>query len=435
MPTPIVIYGDGPRLASGLARIACDLIGLLIGNAAVLDIDLVQVGVDEAGGYHHAAWEFYGFQQSDREFGRAAVAEVCEDLAARHGQTPIVFTITDPARCYEIVRASKNNPFDERVVGKDAPQLPLSEDPDARPVARFWGYFPIDGWNPAQTLGGPAAWALGSYERLLGYNEFGARVLRKGFPKGPAVQYLPHGIDLETFKPEQIPDRNFLQWYNALGVYKLPQIVVGAVATNQPRKDLGTLFAAVAKLREVTPGRKIGLWLHTDILTKAWDVGELARVYGFKPDEVLISTGFLSDTELAGRYGLSSLTIAPGLGEGFGYPIVESLASGTPVVHVNYAGGAELIPNPTWKVTPAAWRTESPYVILRPVLDPEDVAGACQRILGQAGPALGPYCRGSVSHLDWRVISAKWLGWFVTGLDQYKIREREAREAAVGGEA
>src|SRR4029077_11733014 len=132
---------------------------------------------------------------------------------------------------------------------------------------------------------------------------------------------------------------------------------------------LGLLFASVAELKR--RGHSVGLWLHTDVLSKAWDVGQLAEDFCFRRGEIFVSAtadhGVVADAHLAARYAASTVTLAPGLGEGFGYPIVESLACGTPVVHGNYGGGVDLMPCEAWLVEPAAWRLESCYALMRPV--------------------------------------------------------------------
>ena len=70
---PLIIFGDGPRLHSGLARIARDLAVRLYAESDSLGIRVLQVGIDTGVGWHWQPWDFYGFQQSSHGFGRDAM--------------------------------------------------------------------------------------------------------------------------------------------------------------------------------------------------------------------------------------------------------------------------------------------------------------------------------------------------------------------------
>lgn len=405
---PFVVFGDGPRIPTGLARIARDLTARLVAEQDDLGIRVAQVGIDPPGGWQWQSWDFYGFQETRRGYGRRELREVCDELQRETGERPMVLAITDPARLYDLTRPS--------AVGQDVDHLD-HPDPDAGPEMDLWGYLPVDAHNVHDAIGGPAAEALTAMDRVLAYGRYGAKILRNTL--GTPVSHLPHGIE-PTFHPgygDMDLDHPFREWRG-----QLPpgSILVGCVATNQPRKDLGLLFASVADLKR--RGHAVGLWLHTDLLTKAWDVGQLAHDFGFQPAEVVVSTtaerAALPDAQLAARYALSTVTLAPGLGEGFGYPIVESLACGTPVVHGNYGGGVDLMPNQAWLIEPVAFRLESCYALQRPVFNPTDVADVLERIARMPDTRVTQaYCAGSVAHLRWKNIWPRWRSWIQKGLE------------------
>lgn len=418
MPLPLIFYGDGPRLPSGLGRIVRDLILRLLPLEEELDIRVHQLGVDPPDGWHWQAWPFWGFQPSQEDQGRAPLTAILQELQKRYQQTPIVWMVMDPARCYDLLAPDSQ--------GK---QLPM----------RSWGYFPIDSENVQGAIGGPAAEAVWLTDRVLAYGEYGARVLhqtllarasqkldgkerhtRKVQVTPPPVLYLPHGLDaVWQPTPLEYTGEEFLAWKTQL---PLDATVIGCVATNQPRKDLSLLFQSAALLKR--EGLKIGVWLHTDRLTHAWDVGQLALDLGFAPQEVCVSgvgEDVISDEQLAARYSACDVTLGPGLGEGFGYPLVESLACGTPVIHGRFAGGVELIPLASWLVEPSAWRLESTYAVKRPVLEPREVAAALAIAAEGKKTRLGEtqaYCRGSVEHLRWEHLWPRWLTWIRIGLDE-----------------
>jgi glycosyltransferase involved in cell wall biosynthesis len=123
---------------------------------------------------------------------------------------------------------------------------------------------------------------------------------------------------------------------------------------------------------------------------------------------------------MARWYSFCDATVAPGLGEGFGYPIVESLACGTPVVHVNYAGGREFVPAAEWRLRVAATRLEGPYALVRPVIEPGDLLETLKLAVGWAREepeVVQEYCRAAVAHLDWRRLWPYWEKWIREGLE------------------
>jgi glycosyltransferase involved in cell wall biosynthesis len=143
---------------------------------------------------------------------------------------------------------------------------------------------------------------------------------------------MPHGIWVDKFHP--VPNaKQLLDWQD--------KIVCGCVMANQSRKDFPVAFQTFARLLRA-------LWLtlpcvaahqHTE---GYWDVQLLAAEYGVGESlEVSLS---LNDEQLAVRYSACDCTILPSGGEGFGYPIAESLACGTAAVVTGYAGGQELVP-------------------------------------------------------------------------------------------
>src|SRR5258708_33917030 len=59
MPTPLVLYSDGPGLPTGLARITRDLAGRLWEGREMLGIDLLQGGYDPRPRGRGVEWPTY----------------------------------------------------------------------------------------------------------------------------------------------------------------------------------------------------------------------------------------------------------------------------------------------------------------------------------------------------------------------------------------
>lgn len=387
MPLPLLLIGDVPTRPTGLARIARDLAARIRQDAS-LDVELVQAGPSDGQGAAWTAWPCYGLPTDDGQWGASGLAEVWQ--TAFGDAEGVVLTVWDPARCFYL-----------RQVG-----LP----------AQWWGYFPIDARTRRGPFGGPAGEVVRAYDRVLAYGRFGAEVLRGVV--GHGVGYLPHGIEAE-WGAAQAPEA--YQVVRAVLGRRVTEhtVLIGCVAANQPRKDLGVFCETLATLRD--RGWPVHGWLHTDqpIGTREgqWVVPQLQAEYGL--ERALTVTTRLSDRQLASFYQSCTVTIAPGLGEGFGYPIVESLAAGTPVVHSTYGGGAELVPRAEWRVPVRADRVEGPYALVRPVYQAEDLANAVERAVRwrqQAPAVVGAYCRGAVAHLEWTQLWPRWASWVRQGV-------------------
>lgn len=279
-------------------------------------------------------------------------------------------------------------------------------------VEQRWGYIPVDSTNVQGSLSGPAAEAIHRYDRVLAYGRWGSEVLRS--LRSP-VPYLPHGLDLNVWTYQV--DAAVLEVVEAEILHRRPgEWILGCVATNQPRKDLALYLATLAELRR--RGQKVRGWLHTDRLIRSWSIPGLIQDFGLsKKVEVTLQ---LTDQELAACYASCGVTLAPGLGEGFGYPIVESLGCGTPCVHGHFAGGAELLPLNAWRVPVQAERLEGFYGLRRPVFSPVDMANAVERALAWKRAderTCQAYCRGQVEYLRWEHLWPRWRAWFKQGLE------------------
>ncbi len=107
---------------------------------------------------------------------------------------------------------------------------------------------------------------------------------------------------------------------------ELPQKVILHVGTLQPRKNIPILLEALARLNRpdillVLAGGKG--WLYEDIFARVVELG--------LEDQVRF-TGYVDDESLPLWYNSASLLLFPSVYEGFGMPVVEAMACGTPVI-------------------------------------------------------------------------------------------------------
>jgi glycosyltransferase involved in cell wall biosynthesis len=125
--------------------------------------------------------------------------------------------------------------------------------------------------------------------------------------------------------------------------YGLPEDYFLHVGTLQPRKNLLRLIEAVVQVPApvclVLAGRPG--WLSAPILAQARAHADRVRLLDYLPDEAL-----------AGLYSGARALVFPSLFEGFGFPVLEAMACGTPVICSNtsslpeVAGEAALLIDP-----------------------------------------------------------------------------------------
>jgi glycosyltransferase involved in cell wall biosynthesis len=134
------------------------------------------------------------------------------------------------------------------------------------------------------------------------------------------VDVVPPGVD-DRFRPlPQAEIEAFRQKYH------LPERFMLHVGTLQPRKNLLVLLEAMALLdRPDLPLYLVG--------GKGWYYDEIfARVEELGLQQQVNFAGYVADETLSLWYNAATLLVFPSLYEGFGMPILEALASGTPVV-------------------------------------------------------------------------------------------------------
>ncbi len=381
---PFLLVSDGPNEPTGLGRIARDLAAQIVSDPA-LPVDLLHVGGPPLP--HFTAWPHVPMGEAERagDWGRSFVEQL---YRSKWGTTPgILWVIWDPSR----------------LAAYDGIALPV----------QVWSYPAVDAANRNGSIGGPAAAAVAHADRVIAYGRWASTILQT--IRQP-VPYLPHGITDAMFGPVSAEEAAFAR--DQIGPQRrLKDRLIGCVATNQPRKDLALYCETLAELRQ--RGHHVYGWLHTDTLVKAWSMPQLIEDNALAK-RVTVSTEY-DDRELAALYQACSVTIAPGLGEGFGYPIVESLANGVPVVHGDCAGGAELVPKIEWRFPVRAVRTEGVYALRRPVFHAADVANAIERVwnwqAAVGATVAAEYCRGATAHLEWSALWPRWRSWIRQGLE------------------
>lgn len=389
-PVPILFFSDSPHLHTGLARIGRDL--------AVLASKLPQfrVGYLGRGGHGTSQLPFaqYNFPEAD-QWGEAHIESVWRDFAGE--RTGVIFTVWDASRLGWFA-----NP-----IGMNGEWATLGEFLRGRHFQR-WGYFPIDSYGVGRKLTGQMTDTISRYDRVLAYGMFGSDVISSSLG-GRSVEWIPHGFNANVFTPR---DRKAARM--SMGV-KEKELLIGCVMTNQARKDWGLTFATIARLKNAHPN--LIFWAHVDVLQRHWDLRALTSDFGLMSSTIVTQSATLSDEELSYYYSACDLTILPSLGEGFGFPVVESMACGRPCITGSYGGAAEIVPNSAWLVDPVNERLDTIWNVIRPVYSPTDWVERIEEVLDGVDLINGEECRQAVSHLDWSLLwPSAWKKWFLEGL-------------------
>ncbi len=385
LSNPILLIGDNPALHGGLSRIGRDLAMLLC------TMGEFRVGylARSCGNNRRFPFITYDFHESEG-WGQRQIESTWSDFS--NGENGIILTTDDMSR-----RGWFANPPMYGNLGNF-----LGEGR----TFQKWGYTPVDSYGPnSHSLGVETAATSRGYDRIMAASEWGCQVLRNS--GNPNADWLPHGIDMRMFAPDMKAGKKLGADPNT--------ICVGAVMANQSRKDFPVAFETAALLKKHY-GNRFRFWLHTDVLIRHWNVYALAADYGV--GDCLEVTQQCNDEELALRYSACDCTILPSGGEGFGYPIAESLACGTACVVTDYAAGQELVPEEC-RVKPVAMRLDTPFNVQRAVLSGYGFANAAiAQIEKKRADAeyRSEEMRNGVIHLDWQRLKYPWMAWFRAGL-------------------
>jgi glycosyltransferase involved in cell wall biosynthesis len=185
--------------------------------------------------------------------------------------------------------------------------------------------------------------------RPITYSKHGHEAAKQ---QGCITAYVPHGVDLDAYTPMDKDEAR-----KRLGFEK-DSFIIGIVAANKglpSRKALPTQLEAFARFRE--RHRDAVLYLHTHLGSdmEGLDLAAVMQAVGVSDDSVKVCDQYrnimgYSDNVMAALYSSMDVLSSVTMGEGFGVPIIEAQACGTPVVVGGWTAMPELV-GAGWTVT------------------------------------------------------------------------------------
>jgi glycosyltransferase involved in cell wall biosynthesis len=131
--------------------------------------------------------------------------------------------------------------------------------------------------------------------------------------------------------------------------YRLPEHFILFLGTIEPGKNLVRLIQAFRRLKLKRPDLPHHLILAGE---RGWMMQSVEAEIARQPTNDIRFLGFVAGADLPALYSAADLFVYPSLYEGFGLPLVEAMACGTPVITSNVSAMPEVVGDAAVLVSP-----------------------------------------------------------------------------------
>jgi glycosyltransferase involved in cell wall biosynthesis len=176
------------------------------------------------------------------------------------------------------------------------------------------------------------------------------------------VHVVHNGLDHSRFRPDAKLD---CDWARSVGIRTQYVLHVGVFSE---RKNIPVLLRAVAMLRDA--GKFAGFQLVLAGKEAPGVVGARKieeTIQELHLEDLVVRVGHVPEDKLPGLYAGATLLTMPSMHEGFGFPVLEAMAIGTPVIASNVSSLPEVAGD---------------AALLLPPGDEQALAEAIERLLG-----------------------------------------------------
>ena len=149
------------------------------------------------------------------------------------------------------------------------------------------------------------------------------------------VTVVHNGVDNKRYQPVTDP-----QTQDAFRKkYQLPERYIAFIGNTDPRKNVDNTLRAYADYLEKSDKKRKLVILHNKPKAFESSVGKL-RLNHLKENIRLL--GYIESEDMPAFYSLAEMFLYPSLREGFGIPVLEAMACGTPVITSNVSAMPEV---------------------------------------------------------------------------------------------
>ena len=180
------------------------------------------------------------------------------------------------------------------------------------------------------------------------------------------VHYLPHGVDLQRFRPAIDRERVMIRHAEGWPLDRAVVLLVGRLSTEKGVLDLLDAW------RTLDDGRAWLVLVGPDMPAHPWDAGVKARTFINEhqlQDRVRL---YGPSADAARLYRAADLFVQPSHFESFGISVIEAMASGVPVVAARVGGMRDFL-------------VDGENALLHDPRSPESIARALRRALDEPG--------------------------------------------------
>ena len=168
--------------------------------------------------------------------------------------------------------------------------------------------------------------------KIIAVSEFTKKEIEKYYhTPAQKITAIHNGVDFQRFDQDIPPE----ELDKLKKKYHLPDQFILYIGTLQPRKNIPILIDALEILHKKYNRQEIKLVIAGNRNARNFDPKIDNVTKKFKLQKSVLFPGWIDEEDKAALFKLASCFVFPSLYEGFGIPIIEAMAAGTPVVSSN----------------------------------------------------------------------------------------------------